>query len=137
MTDDDKSMHCEGPYQSYCNVVVREDGTEEIHTSGIFAEEMIKRSQNSDSYADLVAWARNPVIGPRDIVPPVEEPDYFKRNEIMSLLSAFYEDASGRYRDGFSDDRVAVYTGCTLNAVRRFREVAFGPLAKDDDAAAG
>jgi hypothetical protein len=51
-----------------------------------------------------------------------------QRLKVRSLLDKHFDDAAGRYLDGYSDQRVAAEVGAPRIHVERAREAAYGPI---------
>lgn len=51
--------------------------------------------------------------------------------KVFKLLGTHFDDEKGRYRNGYSDDRIAKETGCALLFVQQCRKECFGDLKED------
>lgn len=51
--------------------------------------------------------------------------------KVFKLLVAQFDEEAGRYRNGYTDDRVAKETGCALVFVQQCRKECFGELKED------
>jgi hypothetical protein len=59
---------------------------------------------------------------------PPRQPTNEQRLQIRSALDRNFDDAKGRYLDGFSDDRIATHLNVPRVFVSTIREAAYGPL---------
>lgn len=55
------------------------------------------------------------------------------RREAHDRIAIFYDLASGRYKDGYSDQRIAEETGVAVAWVKSRREEEFGPLKEPEE----
>ncbi len=56
-----------------------------------------------------------------------------ERVKVRALLDANFDDAAGRYLDGYSDQRIGEEVGVPWAIVARIREVGYGPIKVDPE----
>lgn len=66
-------------------------------------------------------------------LPP--EPTKEQRLKIRTLLDKHFDDSSGAYLDGYSDQRIGEEVGIPWAAVSKIREAAYGPIRVDPEVA--
>ena len=54
-----------------------------------------------------------------------------QRAKIRGLLDAHFDDAAGRYLDGYSDQRIGTEANAPWATVKEIREVGYGPIRGD------
>jgi hypothetical protein len=59
-----------------------------------------------------------------------------ERGKVRSLLDSHFDDAVGRYIDGYSDQRIGTELDIPWSRVREIRELAYGPIKEDPRLAA-
>jgi hypothetical protein len=54
-----------------------------------------------------------------------------RQRQMYGLLDEQFDEATGRYREGWSDERIAKDCGISANAVAKHRDAAYGPIRAD------
>lgn len=67
-------------------------------------------------------------------IPTARAPSADQRQRIRALLDANFDDAKGRYLDGFSDQKIAEDLSVPRVFVEQIREAAYGPIRVSPDA---
>lgn len=77
---------------------------------------------------------------PKEILPmsvqpirPDPQPTPDQRVQIRGLLDRHFDDSTGRYLDGMSDEKIATAINVPRIVVERIREVGYGPIKVDPE----
>lgn len=70
---------------------------------------------------------------PTKLQQQLHQPNPKIMRKVHELLGDYFDENAGKYRSGYSDDKVAKEANCSIVFVQRQREEAYGKLAPDVD----
>lgn len=113
------------------------DHSESVASRGVLPPEVLDKKFRQKG------WKLDPATCPDCIQQPKEERQMASEGatvsaqaglaqaKVFKLLVAQFDEEAGRYRNGYTDDRVAKETGCALVFVQQCRKECFGELKED------